>query len=127
MSENIAEFPNQNQSETECDRESIFAQPRQEIIDLVNSYVDKLQSLTDDVKSLNKKKTAVFTDLKDKGFDRDAFKWVLKLKQKDEDQQRVADLTESIARQALNLPVQGELMLEAQAQLGVDNYQEAKG
>ena len=103
---------------TEPGRESLLAQPNEELLDAIRAKHEKVKELKDKRSAINQQISAVYTELEGLGVEKKAAKAVFALYELEEDdQRRMYDLSASVVRKALRMPLQGELFGEAQVEI----------
>ena len=112
--ENVTEFPNSGTAEP--NREALLMQPNTELLDALRDAHERVKAKRNERQAINESITAIFSELEDLGIDKKAAKAVFAMYELDEDQRRLYDLSASVTRKALRMPLQGELFVEAQAQ-----------
>lgn len=112
--ENVTDFPTNETAEPT--REALLMQPNPELLDALRDAHERIKTKKDERKEINQSISAIYTELEGYGIDKKAAKAVFAFYELDEDQRRLYDLSASVTRKALRMPLQGDLFLDAQAQ-----------
>jgi len=100
---------------TEPGRQSLLAQPNQELIDKIRDVHERVSAFKADRKSINDKISAAMGELEALGISKKAAQAVFALYAlEEEEQRRMYDLSAAVCRNALQMPQQGDLFQDRQ-------------
>ncbi|MCG7932091.1 MAG: hypothetical protein N0E44_18835 [Candidatus Thiodiazotropha lotti] len=123
---NVHEFETGVDDETETaepEREALLRQPSEKLLDAITATHEKVKSKKEERQAINKSISAEYSELEALGLDKQAVKDVMKLFEKEEDQRRLYDLSASVVRKALRMPLQGDLFVEKQLEQSAADHQ----
>ncbi|MEW8042043.1 MAG: GapR family DNA-binding domain-containing protein [Candidatus Thiodiazotropha endolucinida] len=105
-------------------RESLLKEPSQELLSKIIDIHEKVRSQKEERQAINKSISAAYSELESEGLDKKAVKDVIKIYEMDEDQRWIYDMSASVVRKALRIPLQGDLFVEKQLEQSAADHQE---
>ncbi|MEW8025522.1 MAG: GapR family DNA-binding domain-containing protein [Candidatus Thiodiazotropha endolucinida] len=109
---------------TEPTREALLKEPSQELLSAITEIHERVRSQKEERQAINKSISAAYSELESEGLSKKAVKDVIKLFDMDEDQRRIYDLSASVVRKALRMPLQGDLFVEKQIEQSAEDHQQ---
>ncbi|MEW8189923.1 MAG: GapR family DNA-binding domain-containing protein [Candidatus Thiodiazotropha endolucinida] len=105
-------------------RESLLKEPSQELLSKIIDIHEKVRSQKEERQAINKSISAAYSELESEGLDKKAVKDVIKIYEMDEDQRWIYDMSASVVRKALRIPLQGDLFVEKQLEQSAEDHQQ---
>lgn len=110
---NVTNFPTTDES-SEPGRESLLMQPNEELLDALRQAHEEVKEKKEKRAEINLEVSAIYKRLEGLGIDKKAAKAVFAMYELEEEQRRMYDLSASVCRKALAMPLQGDLFHAAQ-------------
>ncbi|MBT3042216.1 MAG: DUF2312 domain-containing protein [Candidatus Thiodiazotropha sp. (ex Codakia orbicularis)] len=125
MTDNVHSFGADDEPGTpEPEREALLKEPSQELLSAITTIHERVRAQKEERQAINKSISAAYSELESEGLNKKAVKDVIKLFEMDEDQRRIYDLSASVVRKALRMPLQGDLFVEKQLEQSAEDHQQ---
>ncbi|MEW7987695.1 MAG: GapR family DNA-binding domain-containing protein [Candidatus Thiodiazotropha sp.] len=123
MTDNVHSLGTDDDS-TEPNRMALLKDPDPELLSKITEIHERVRSQKEERQAINKSISAAYSELESEGLDKKAVKDVIKLFDMNEDQRWNYDMSASVVRKALRIPLQGDLFVEKQIEQSAEDHQQ---